>query len=419
MFRRWLTLGLLAATLSACATQVVPPTKAPPPRHRPTPPPARRPAPVPVPSNTQVPPSADNAAGLGITAGPSVDSLGLDRQQAAAVLAAFRTSCPTLVRRTDATGLTRGSDWQPACAAAASVSDRDAPAFFSRYFEAVQVGDGKAFATGYFVPEIRGSRTRRPGYDVPIYGRPNDLIDVDLGQFSDALKGKKVRGRVQGTSLVPYPDRAAIQAGAIDQVAPVIAWAADPVEVFFLQVQGSGYLKLPDGAEIRLGYDTQNGRDYTGIGALMRQRGLLESGQASMQGIVAWLRSHPDQGRALMNENKSFVFFRELPGQPLGAMGLEVIGGVSAAVDPRYVPLGGPILLAMDRPEASRLWIAQDTGGAIKGANRVDTFWGAGSDAATIAGGMSAHGTAYLLVPVGTLARLTATSRNAGASIIP
>ncbi|MGL4314787.1 MAG: MltA domain-containing protein, partial [Sphingomonas sp.] len=172
--------------------------------------------------------ATDNAAAAGVTAGPPIADLGLDRAQAERALAAFRLSCPSLVRRADASGLTSPDDWQRACAAAADADPRDARGFFAQYFEAVQVGDGRAFATGYYVPEIRGSRTPSAEYRVPIYGRPRDLIDVDLGAFSDTFKGKRIRGRVEGTSLVPYPDRAAIETGAIDRTAPVLAWAADP-----------------------------------------------------------------------------------------------------------------------------------------------------------------------------------------------
>ena len=272
----------------------------------------------------------------------------------------------------------------------------------------MQIGDGKAFATGYYEPEIHGSRERRPGYEVPIYGKPNDLVEVDLGLFSDTMKGKRIRGRVEGQNFVPYYDRTAIEEGALDGRAPVIAWAADPVEMFFLQVQGSGRLRLPDGGVMRIGYAGQNGRDYTGIGKLMRDRGLLAAGQASMQGIMAYLREHPEEGRAIMRENKSFVFFTELKGAgPLGAMGHPVTGWTSVAADPAFVPLGAPVFLSMDRTDATGLWVAQDTGGAIKGANRFDTFWGAGDDARAIAGGMSARGTAWLLLPVGTVARLS------------
>jgi membrane-bound lytic murein transglycosylase A len=301
--------------------------------------------------------------------------------------------------------LTRGSDWQPACTAAAGYSG-DARDFFSRWLEAVQVGDGKAFATGYFEPEIAGSRRHEPGYDVPIYGRPTDLVDADLGAFSADLKGKKIRGRVEGSNFIPYYDRSAIEGGALQTRAPIIAWGADQVEVFFLQVQGSGRLRLPDGGVMRIGYADQNGRDYTGIGALMKSRGLLAPGQSSMQGIMAWLRANPEQGRAIMAENKSFVFFRELDGPPLGALGLPVTGGVSVAADVKFVPLGAPVFLSMDRADVAGIWVAQDTGGAIKGANRFDTFWGAGADARATAGGMAARGTAFLLLPIGTAARL-------------
>ncbi len=313
-----------------------------------------------------------------------------------------------MMRHTDTSGLTTGNDWRGACAAVASVRPGGARAFLARWFEAAQIGDGKAFATGYFEPEIAASRERRPDYDVPIYGRPKDLIEVDLGRFANSMKGRKIRGRVDGAAFVPYFDRAQIEDGALDGHAPIIAWAADPVDLFFLQVQGSGRLRLPDGAVVRIGYDTQNGRDYTGIGALMKARGLLGPGQLSMQGIVAWLHAHPDQSRAIMDENKSYVFFREISTPPVGAMGVVVTPQVTVATDPRFVPLGAPVYLSMDRQDASRLWVAQDTGGAIKGANRFDLFWGAGRFARATAGGMAAHGTAFILLPAGTIARLQA-----------
>jgi membrane-bound lytic murein transglycosylase A len=385
--------------------------------------PATRPVPVrqptaaiPLPPITGVVPAEGAATALaaGIVAGPAVASLPITDETAARALGAFRTSCPSLVRRTDPTGLTRAADWQPACEAARTVQDGGARAFFARWFESVQVGDGKAFATGYYEPEIHGARTRRSGYETPIYGVPNDLIEVDLGLFSADLKSKRIRGRVEGTKFVPYFDRTQIEEGALAGRGLEIAWAADPVEIFFLQVQGSGRLRLPDGGIMRIGYAGQNGRDYTGIGKLMRDRGLLGPGQASMQGIMAYLREHPQEGRAIMRENKSFVFFRELTGAgPLGAMGHPVTGQGSVAVDVKFVPLGAPVFLSMDRTDATGLWIAQDTGGAIKGANRFDTFWGAGDDARAIAGGMSARGTAFLLLPVGTLAR------NAGGRTTP
>ncbi len=354
---------------------------------------------------------ADRAVAAGVVAGPDIASLPISELQADAARVAFLTSCPGLQRRTDQSGLTRGADWQPACAAAASVPRGGARTFFTQWFEAVQVGDGKAFATGYYEPEIAGSLDRRDGY-APVYGRPRDLIDVDLGAFSTSLKGKKIRGRVSGSNFIPYYDRTAIEQGALNDSAPILAWAKDPVELFFLQIQGSGRLRLPDGSILRIGYDTQNGRDYTGIGALMKSRGLLQPGQTSMQGIVGWLHDHPVEGQAIMRENKSFVFFRELDGPPQGAMGYAVTGQVSAAADVKFVPLGAPVVLSLDRQDATGLWIAQDTGGAIKGSNRFDTFWGAGAAAEATAGGMAGRGTAFLLLPIGTVARLNAGTAN-------
>lgn len=392
---------VIALTLSACGARLVPQAR---------PPQSAGGVVKPVPN---VPITPKPAAALpGASARSSglqlADLPRLDEANAAGALRAFRISCPSLVRRNDQSGLTRPEDWRPVCAAAASWREDDAAGFFATNLETVQVGDGKSFATGYFEPEIVASRVQAPGYSVPIYKRPTDLIDVDLGLFSDELKGKRIRGRVKGQSFVPYADRTEIEEGGLAGRGLEIAWAADAAEFFFLQVQGSGRLRLPDGSVMRIGYDGQNGRDYTGIGRLMKDRGLLGPGQTSMQGIVDWLHEHPEEGRAIMRENKSWVFFKELSGGagPNGALGLPVTGGASVAADPAFVPLGAPVFLSLDRLEATGLWIAQDTGGAIKGANRFDTFWGAGKRAREIAGGMAARGTAFVLLPRGTLARI-------------
>jgi membrane-bound lytic murein transglycosylase A len=279
--------------------------------------------------------------------------------------------------------------------------------WFQHNFELVEVGDGKAFVTGYFEPEIAGCRTPQPGCEVPVYRKPADLVEVDAA--AAAAAGTPRRGRLENNVLVPYWERSEIEDGALANRGLEIAWAADPIEFFFLQIQGSGRLRMPDGSVMRIGYAGQNGREYVGIGKLMKDRGLLGPGQTSMQGIVAWLRAHPDEGRAIMRENKSYIFFQELTGPgPLGALGLPVTARATVATDPKFVPLGAPVLLELDRPEASGLWIAQDTGGAIKGSNRFDTFWGAGEEAARIAGGMQGRGRAWVLVPKGTLARLNA-----------
>ena len=410
-FSSWRALPLMAACslLSGCAGGIIPeghgPATTPAPTHKPTP---AKPRPPVSPSQPTPAAPAETALTAGIAAGPSVSQVVPQDAHTVAALGAFRLSCPALMWRTDQSGLTQGTDWAQACAAAASWPDATAADFFARYFETAQVGTGATYVTGYYEPEIAGSRIQTGIYQTPIYKRPPDLINVDLAQFRDALKGKKIRGRVEGRNFIPYFARADIvDSNALAAKGLELAWAADPIELFFLQIQGSGRLRLPDGSVMRIGYDDQNGRDYTGIGKLMKDRGLIQAG--SMQDIMAYLRANPEEGRKIMNENKSFVFFRELNGAgPIGAMGVAVTGEASVAADPAFVPLGAPVMLSLDRGEANGLWVAQDTGGAIKGANRFDTFWGAGERARSIAGGMSARGTTLLLLPIGTVARINA-----------
>jgi len=388
---------LLSATLAACG-QVIPP-----PRYPVEPPPR----PIATPTPTPTPPVL-----LGVRPGPAVSSLGIAESDAAGALRSFVESCPKLRARTDASGLTKARDWQPACAAAATWPAGQAASFFATWFETAQVADGAAFATGYFEPEIAGAREHLPGYDVPVYRLPPDLVRGWPAEIPPEQRtGRPPLGRYDAAGrFVQYYERAEIEDGALAGKGLEIAWARDPIEMFFLQIQGSGRLRAPDGTVMRIGYAGQNGREYVGVGSVMRERGLLgdQPGQypGTMQGIVQYLRDHPAEGRALMRENKSWVFFKELIGDgPLGALNVPVRAGSSVAADPAYTPLGAPVWLSVDRPEANGLWIAQDTGGAIKGPNRFDTFWGAGEAAKTVAGGMSARGRAYILLPKGTLAR--------------
>ncbi len=410
-FRAFITLAPFAL-LAGCSGGIIPPSVQAPPAKPHWQAPAAKPVITPATPVSPVAVSAasgPNARSAGVVAAPALERLPYDAAAAARALRAFRISCPSLIRRNDASGLTRGEDWRAACTAAQGTSDDGAMRFFQTQFDLVQVGDGKAFATGYFEPEIAGSRTKGAGFPIPVYARPAELKEIDLGQFSEGLKGKKIRGKVEGDTFVPFADRAAIDGGALAGRGLEIAWAADAAEFFFLQVQGSGRLRAPDGTVMRIGYDGQNGRDYTGIGKLMKDRGLLAPGQSTMQGIVQWLHDHPAEGAKIMRENRSWVFFKEVTGAgPLGALGLPVTARASVAADPAYVPLGAPVLLSMDRADATGLWIAQDTGGAIKGSNRFDTFWGAGAAAAQTAGGMAARGTAFLFLPKGALARLQA-----------
>ena len=377
--------------LSACAARPVPPPEIPGPGPAPTPGPA--PAPVFPPS-----PVGRNALETGVRAeSPKV----LAPEEASKALAAFRISCPAVTVRSDTSGLTQRSDWEPLCAQAASLDASFAPGFFYYGFDWVKIGDGRAFATGYYEPEVEGSRTPQPGY-VPIYRLPSDLVRCTK---PDGTTG---RGRIDETgTCVLYYTRGEIEDGALSGKGMELAWAKDPVELFFLEIQGSGRIRFDDGTVMRVGYAGQNGRDYVAVGRLLRERGILPPGGASMQAIKDWIRANPDQGRELMRENLSYIFFKELTGPgPLGALNVPVTPRASVAADPNYVPLGAPIYLGKaDRKEVEGLWVAQDTGGAIKGPNRFDTFWGAGAEAVAIAGGMSANGEALILVPKGVAAR--------------
>lgn len=406
-----LALVLLGATALAGCGPVIPQGRGP---SLPRPIPVQ---PAPVIVAPPAPPPPANALMAGVHAGPSMASLGLDSTNAAPALSAFQLSCPKLLARNDASGLTIKSDWQSACAAANDWPTADAANFFATYFGTATVGTGATFVTGYYEPEIAGSRQHIAGYDVPVYAMPADLVHARPGDAPVKANGQTPFGRYdENNQFVPYYERSLIEDGQLNGQNLEIAWAADPVEFFFLQVQGSGRLRAPDGTVVRIGYAGDNGQNYTNIGAVMRQQGLIGTGPGqypgSMQGIIAYIRDHPDEGRALMRQNKSWVFFRELTGAgPIGAMGVAVRPHVSVATDPLFVPLGAPVFLAMDpalagATQANGLWIAQDTGGAIKGANRFDSFWGAGDDARRIAGGLSGRGTATLLLPRGSLARL-------------
>lgn len=330
--------------------------------------------------------------------------------ESATALAAFRTSCPGLRKREDRSGLTRAGDWDAACNAATNANPAT---FFATHFTPISVASGEGFATGYYEPEIAASRVATPGFASPLYRRPPDLVEVDLGDFVGDLKGRKLRGRVEGQSLVPFHDRARIMAGALAGKGLELAWAADPYEAFFLEIQGSGRLHLPDGSIMRIGYESQNGRDYVAIGRVLVERGDLPRGGASMDSILAWLRANPAKAPALLAANPSVVFFREIAGSadsgPIGAMGIAVTPRVSVAADPAFIPLGAPLFVETTLPGSKPLtamMVAQDTGGAIKGANRIDLFRGAGPQARAEAGSQSAPARVVILLPRAAAARL-------------
>src|SRR6266850_3691544 len=261
--------------------------------------------------------------------------------------------------------------------------------------------------TGYYEPILRGSRARSALNRFPIFGVPEDLVVVDLAAVAPEVRNLRLRGRVEGKRVVPYYSRAEIESRGEGFRAPVIGWTADPVELFFLQIQGSGQLELESGERIRLGYADQNGHPYRSLGRYLVERGELTLDQASMQGIKAWAALNPSKLQDALNANASYVFFRESadPRGPTGALGVPLVPQYSLAVDRRFIPLGAPVFLATTHPLSEdplvRLAAAHDTGGAIRGVVRADFFWGTGPEAGAMAGRMRQTGKMWLLWPRG------------------
>jgi membrane-bound lytic murein transglycosylase A len=325
----------------------------------------------------------------------------------AAAWPAFLQSCRGVASKGN------GAGWRRVCdlaRAADGTPGLEARRFFEQHLKpyAIANGDGavNGLVTGYYEPLLRGSRTRVKGYEQPVLGVPDDLLTIDLSAVFPALKDKRVRGRLEGNKVVPYWSRAEIVARGDKLPGKTLLYVNDAVELFFLQVQGSGRVKLADGSMVRLNYGDQNGHPYLSIGKALVERGELKLEEASMQGIQSWARANPGRLDALLNVNPSYVFFREMPNSqdgPIGALGVPLTAERSIAVDPRSVPLGSPVFLATTRPNSAlpmnRLVMAQDTGGAIKGAVRADYFWGYGKEAGEQAGRMKQSGQMWILLP--------------------
>lgn len=331
-------------------------------------------------------------------------------------LAAFAKSCTRILKQAPEktfgaapVGGTYG-DWQPACRALAATPPANARGFFETWFTPYQATMGGSNAdglfTGYYEASLHGSMTRHDQFQTPLLKKPADLVMVDLGEFRDELKGQRIAGRVVGDKLKPYEDRAAIEAGELPNAEP-LAWVDDPVDAFFLHVQGSGVVELAEGGNLRVGYDGQNGHVYTAIGRELIHRGELQKENTSMQTIRAWMEQHPSEAADLMNANKSYVFFRALDDTAEGPPGGETVALTperSLAIDRTKIPYGVPMWLDAESPAANiprlqRLMVAQDTGGAIRGAVRGDVFWGHGQRAEDVAGVMKSKGKAWLLLP--------------------
>lgn len=270
--------------------------------------------------------------------------------------------------------------------------------------------DGQVLVTGYYEPVIDASLERRPGYDVPLWGPPSGVFRVDLGDFAEDLAGRRIAGRLEGGRLVPLPDRAGMRRGGLAG-ARVLAWARDAVDAFFLEIQGSGSLRLPGGQLLRVGYAAQNGRPYRSIGKLLIDEARVPRERMSMQAIRSYLAQHPEEMERILDHNPSVVYFRKLEGEPLGSLGLPVVPQRAVATDHQVVPKGVLCFLDTELPglaadgttvaegRLARFVFNHDTGGAIRGPGRVDFFWGRGDDAAYRAGIMKQPGRLLIFVP--------------------
>lgn len=356
---------------------------------------------------------APEDAPLSLTPASFRDLPGWNKDDFSGAKEAFAKSCERILKQDMAKtfgpapiGGTYG-DWQPACRDLPGATDMRA--FMQQWFTPYAASGGGArngLFTGYYEASLHGSRTRHGAYQTPLYKRPADLIMVDLGEFREELKGQRIAGRVIDAKLKPYEDRAAIVAGEWPHNDQAFVWVDDPVEAFFVQIQGSGRIVMDDGSQIAIGYDGQNGHIYYAVGRELVKRGVMPKENVSMQSIRAWLETHPQEAAAIMNTNRSYVFFKEAPvtSGPQGGEGAALTPLRSLAIDRSKIPYGVPLWLEVPEPAAGspplrRMMVAQDTGGAIRGPVRGDVFWGYGAQAEDMAGKMKAQGRYWLLLP--------------------
>ncbi|WP_312327181.1 MltA domain-containing protein [Stenotrophomonas sp.] len=316
--------------------------------------------------------------------------------------AAWRSACPRL--KSDAV-------WASTCAAAATV--QNTPTAIRRFLQdnlqvyALRAGGHRAdgLITGYYEPVYTGSLTRTAKATVPVYGVPSDMVSVQLDDLYPELKGKRLRGRVEGRVLRPYDDAAKISAQGAK--APVLAWLTNPMDLQFLQIQGSGRIRLDDGRQLRIAYADQNGHPYRPIGRWLVAQGELKKEDVTMDAIRTWANAHPARVPELLASNPSYVFFTKGPDGdegPRGSLNVPLTAGYSVAVDRNVVPLGSLLWLSTTRPDGTpvvRPVAAQDTGGAIAGEVRADLYWGTGDAAGKLAGDMKQKGNLWLLWPKG------------------
>lgn len=392
---RYVPLCLLLALLSACAS---------------------RPAPVLPPPSTDIPATVEPAKPEEKPAEKPAENVaiyhpadwselpGWPGNELAASWTSWLSSCDRLQRR---------NDRQALCNEARALGAKPLPEAIQGFFEdrfqpwriESSLNGDTGLVTGYYEALLTGGREHKPGR-VPLYAEPDDLLTIDLAELYPELKGKRVRGRVEGKKVVPYWSRDDINQGKGPGPGKVLVWADDPIDAFFLEIQGSGRVQLEDGSRVRLGYANQNGHPYRSIGRWLADQGEIPIEQVSMQRIQAWALANPARLRELLSQNPSYVFFRIVPDDGRGAIGalnVPLTAGASIAVDPKFTPLGSPVWLDTTHPSSNtplqRLVQAQDTGGAIRGPVRADFFWGFGHDAGAQAGIMKQKGRMWLLLP--------------------
>lgn len=399
-------LTALVSLLSACSTT---PPQQPQPQQ---PPPVQMPPPVgpvvvgtPPPEQPPAQPSTPPAPVAPLTPTTFGALPGWQQDDVRQAWPAFMQSCGVLA--------TRAAEWKAPCAAARSVDAKDAAAvrrFFEERFVPHQVrnpdGSDTGLVTGYYEAMLYGSRQRGGDYQTPLYRVPDDLITVELGSIYPDLKGRRLRGRLSGKTVVPYASRAEIERAPMK--GKELLWVNDPVEAFFLEVQGSGRVQLDSGESVRVGYADQNGHPYKAIGRWFVEQGIMAADQVSGQSIRAWIKANPARRQELFNVNPSYIFFREEKvsdpnAGPSGALNVPLTPGRSIAIDRSILPLGAPVWLSTTMPgdgsTLQRLVVGQDVGGAIRGAVRADFFFGFGPEAVENAGRMKQQGAMWVLLP--------------------
>jgi membrane-bound lytic murein transglycosylase A len=304
-------------------------------------------------------------------------------------------------------------DWKDICRVASGIDSTslvEVRLFFEQYFNVhrIQNSEGglEGMATGYYEPLLTGSRAKSGVFQTALYKTPSDMLTIEMGEVYPDLKNMRLRGRVVGNKVLPYPSRADILPSLTGNE---IVYVDDAVDAFFLQIQGSGRVRLAETDEvIRLAYADQNGHPYKSIGRYLVDKGELKLEQASAQGIKEWIIKNPARKDELLNANPSMVFFKEEklldPSiGPKGALGVPLVGQRSIAIDPQHLPLGAPVFLATTYPNTDkplqRIMMAQDTGGAIRGPVRADFFWGFGKEAGELAGRMKQKLAMWVLLP--------------------